>query len=148
MKDDILDINGELIQLDFFGDHHFDEDNQWIISKRESEYRTNNSRTNDDDIETKDCTYFIPSFIILINIITIFFYSYGLIEMNNDNIEWNFSTKSPVSPNTETFFFRAMNSYPECSSKKSELWRLFTYQFVHSGKVNSFIHSFITSNNY
>ena len=36
-----------------------------------------------------------------------------------------------MNPNIEPLFFRTISNYPECADKRHEIWRLFTYSFVH-----------------
>ena len=38
-----------------------------------------------------------------------------------------------ISPNVESLFYRAISDYPKCNDIRHEIWRLFTYSFVHNG---------------
>lgn len=53
-----------------------------------------------------------------------FFLFFVFILVNNQYID-------STSPNIEALFFRAISEYPKCKDLRYEIWRLFTYSFVH-----------------
>lgn len=66
----------------------------------------------------KNNKYFI--FVIFTNIFLFFLFSL----LNKRSVE-------TINPYVEHLFFRSISNYPECADKRHELWRLFTYSFVH-----------------
>lgn len=59
------------------------------------------------------------------------FYLWGI-----SKIGWKkatYSSTSPLSPNISNFFYYQVGDWPNCSNLRSQWWRLFSYQVVHSG---------------
>lgn len=100
----------------------------FLNNNNEDNWSLPTSVSSNSDIHSINSLYFQRKYnsscccIFLFN--SVIFFLFAVIDKN---------TVTDINPKYEQLYFYAISVYPYCTDHRNEIWRLFTYSFVHNG---------------